>query len=176
MLTTGEGGMILTDDKKVADFIRELRDYTGHKEFKVRYNYKMTDIAAALGVIQLKKLNNFIKKRVAISKAYNHLLKNTPSIILPDYTKKDSGSVFYRYIVKLIKNNPDRIRYLMKKEGIICGYGVLKPLHQLLNLPIKNYPNSEKLAGEVISLPIYPSLQGKDINFICDKFIKLLKK
>jgi len=172
MLTTGEGGMILTDDKKVADITRELRNYTKHPKFRVRYNYKMTDIEAAIGIVQLKKLNNFIKKRIFLARKYTDLLKECPDIILPIYKDKEMKPVFYRYIVKLLTHNPDKIRNSM---SIVCGRGVLKPLHQLLGLSSKLYPNSEKLAKEVISLPIYPSLSEKNVESICAEFIKLLK-
>jgi len=175
MLTTGEGGMILTDDKKIVDFLRELRDYTDHNEFRIRYNYKMADIAAALGIVQLKKLNDFIKKRILLARKYSQLLKNISGIVLPTYNREESKPVFYRYIVKLLADNPDRIRDRMREKGVICGYGVLRPLHQLLGLSPKYYPISEKLSKEVISLPIYPLLGRKDVESICAKFTKLLK-
>jgi len=175
MLTTGEGGMILTNDKKIADIVRELRDYTKHAKFRIRYNYKMTDIEAAMGIVQLRKLNFFIKKRFLLAKKYTDLLKECHGIVLPIYNKKEIKPVFYRYIVKLLNHNPNKIRRIMRKKGIVCGLGVLKPLHQLLRLSPKHYPVSEKLTREVISLPIYPSLTEKDIKYIVRRFINALR-
>lgn len=155
MIATGEGGMILTDDKKIADLVRELRDYTHHKEYRVRYNYKMNDIQAAIGIVQLKKLNTFIKKRKYLVSLYNKLLK-----------KNYKG--LYRYAINV--DNPELVRRKMLKKGIVCGKGVLRPLHQLLKLSSKKYPNSERLSKEIVSLPLYPSLTLKDVLYICKSF------
>ncbi len=63
----------------------------------------------------------------------------------------------------------------MKKDGIICGRDVVRPLHQLLTLSAKQYSINEKLTTESISLPIYPTLTEKDIGYITEKFINILK-
>jgi len=175
MLTTGEGGMILTNDRKIADKVRDLRDYTKKLDFKVRYNYKMSDIEASIGIAQLKKLPGFIKKRLILVKEYQRLLKDVPDVVLLDYNNKESKPVFYRYIVELTKHSSDKIRRKMAVKGIICGYGVLNPLHKLLNLSNKKYPNSQNLSKRIISLPIYPLLNKRDIKLIAKEFIKCLK-
>lgn len=175
MLTTGEGGMILTDDEGIAAVVRELRDYTGHLEFRVRYNYKMTDIAAAMGIIQLKKLDSFIVKRILLADRYTSLLRKYPDLILPDYDRNGMCPVFYRYIVKIPGRDVEMVRNIMKEKGIFCGRAVLQPLHRLLGLPCEGYPNSEKLAQDVISLPIYPSLSEEDVDYIASEFINTLE-
>lgn len=175
MLTTGEGGMILTDDEGITALVRELRDYTGHSEFKVRYNYKMTDIAAAMGIVQLKKLDSFIKKRILLAERYTTLLRKYPDLILPDYDRNEMSPVFYRYIVKVPGRDVERVRSIMKEKGIFCGRAVLQPLHRLLGLSCERYPNSEKLAQDVISLPIYPSLSEEDVEYIAGEFINTLE-
>ena len=175
MLTTGEGGMILTDDGDIAALVRELRDYTGHSEFKVRYNYKMTDMAAAMGVEQLRKLDNFIAKRILLAKRYTSLLREYPGLILPGYDRREMKPVFYRYIVKAQNLDVETVRSEMRQKGILCGKAVLQPLHRLWGLPYERYPISEKLAQEVISLPIYPSLSEEDVEYIASEFINILR-
>ncbi len=175
MLTTGEGGMILTDDDDIAALVRELRDYTGHTEFKVRYNYKMTDIAAVMGLVQLAKLNGFIKRRFLLAERYGRFLSGYPGLRLPDYDNNEMQPIFYRYLVKLPGKDTERVRSIMKEKGISCGKAVLQPLHKLLSLPAEKYPNSEKLAEEVISLPLYPSLSGEDMEYVARELINTLK-
>jgi len=176
MLTTGEGGMIITDDGDIAEVVRELRDYTGHTEYRVRYNYKMTDIAAALGNVQLENLDNFIERRTILAVQYTKLLTGYPGLLLSRYDSREMKPVFYRYIVKLPDFDVANIRYMMKEKGILCGKAVLQPLHRLLKLPAeKRYLNSEKLAREVISLPIYPLLTREMVSYVCDKFLGLLE-
>ncbi|MAG50515.1 aminotransferase DegT [archaeon] len=174
MLTTGEGGAIVTDDEKIAETVKELRDYTKHTEFKLRYNYKMTDICAAMGIVQLEKLDGFIDKRNILAKTYSNLLKDHPNIILPNYEDKKIKSNFYRYVIKIPNKDVNKIRDKMKSKGIFCGKGVLVPLHKLLNLHSKDYPISEKLFKENISLPIYPSLNEEDVKYISKSLIDSL--
>jgi perosamine synthetase len=175
MLTTGEGGMIITDDWDVAQLVRELRDYTGRSDFRIRYNYKMTDISAALGIAQLKKLDEFIQRRTALAAQYTSLLMGHSSFILPEYDRNEVEPNFYRYLVRLTDGDAEEVRLAMKEKGIICGKAVLHPLHRLLRLPAISYPNCEKLANEVISLPIYPLLTSGEVTFICHEFLRILE-
>ena len=177
IIATGEGGMILTDDESIANEIKELRDYTKHTTFKIRYNYKMTDIEATLGICQLKNLSFFISKRKELFKKYIDLLKGRNDILLSlnEYDNKTLPT-FYRFVVKLPKYNVESVRNEMRQRGVFCGKGVLQPLHRLAKLDVSKYPNSEKLVKEVISLPLYPSLNSEDVKYIAKSFMKVLEK
>jgi len=176
MVATGEGGMILTDDEEIADKVRELRDYTKHTTFKIRYNYKMTDIEAALGTCQIRKLDRFIEKRKVLFNRYMKLLKNRDDIVFPYYNYEE-GTIpsFYRFIIKLPRYNINYVIESMRNRGIICGRGVLQPLHRLLGLSSTIYPNSERLSKEVISLPLYPSLSIEEINYVAESLLETLE-
>jgi len=175
MIATGEGGMILTDDEKIADKVRDMRDYTKHTTFKTRYNYKMTDIEAALGICQIKKLSQFIEKRKVLFDRYIELLKDRDDIVLPYYNYEESTvPSFYRFIIKLPRHSMDSIIEAMRNRGIICGRGVLQPLHRLLGFNSAIYPNSERLSKEVISLPLYPSLEIAKIDFVVESLLETL--
>jgi perosamine synthetase len=177
MIATGEGGMILTDDEKIANEVRELRDYTKHTTFKVRYNYKMTDMEAALGICQIKKLEQFIVKRKILFNRYIESLKNREDIILPCYNYEESTTPsFYRFIIKLQRHDLNYMIEAMRNRGIICGRGVLQPLHKLLGLNHTNYSNSEKLSREALSLPLYPSLSIEEIDYIVECLMEILDK
>ena len=180
MITTGEGGMVLTDDFEISEKVRCLRDYTIDNVddgfVSQRFNYKMTDMAAAMGIVQLGRLSEFIWKRWDLSLAYNGLLKSREGIRVPIVQSSYTGDkpAFHRYIVRLKNHVPDTVIAKMKSRGIMCGYGVKQPLHRILKLDPKDFPDAEKLANEVISLPLYPSLTMDDVKYIVKNFLEVL--
>lgn len=158
MLTTGEGGMVLSNNEKLLSKIRDMRDYDEKDNFRLRFNYKMTDIEAVLGLSQLKKLPEFIKKRKEIAEKYNKIFSGNFNTF---FNLKES--VFYRYIIE-IKGNAETYINRLKNKGVECRKPVYKPLHQYLGL--KGFPVAEKIHQSTISIPIYPSLTDKEMNFI----------
>ena len=169
MITTGEGGMVLTDDYQIAEKVRCLRDYTIDNVddgfVSQRFNYKMTDMAAAMGLVQLGRLPEFLEIRSNLSCFYDTLLGRRSRYDRP---------AFHRYIVRLKSHVPDTVIAKMKRRGIMCGHGVKQPLHRILQLDPKDFPNAEKLANEVISLPLYPSLTMDDVKYIVKNFLEVL--
>jgi len=165
MLTTGVGGMVLTDDRNVNRAIEQL--VTGKY-----HNYQMTDIAGAMGIIQLTKLNDFITVRKIRFDKYVELLKNESRILLPVY---DSTMLpaYHRFIIR-IKGNIDKFKDRMKKRGIDCGNGVHQPLHRLLGLNGRDFPVTEILMKEVVSLPIYPTLKLSEVDYIANSVLEEL--
>lgn len=163
MMTTGEGGMVLTNSTEHITTIKDLRDYGGKRSYRIRYNYKMTDFQAALGISQLSKLHDFIKRRKGIASFYNKEFSNY-DIIRP-HIPKDREHIYYRYVIRT-KNNPDELRAKLMEKGIVCGYGVLQPLHHLLGLNVKNFPCTEEVCNSAISIPIYPSLKDYESEMI----------
>ena len=115
------------------------------------------------------------RKRKILFNRYIEALKNREDIILPRYNYEESTiPSFYRFIVKLLRHDIIYVIETMKNRGIICGKGVLQPLHKLLGLNHTNYPNSEKLSREVISLPLYPSLSIEEIDYIVKYLMEIL--
>jgi len=166
-MTTGEGGMITTNDKEIfekADSIRNHgREKTkwGYEHGQIGYNYRMTDLSAAIGVEQLKKLPNFVKKRRENAKFYNEKLKNVEK---PRAMENVEHS-YHQYTIKT-KERKVLIEKLKEKQ---IGYGIYypKPLHFYSHL--KEYghadlKNSERLANEVISIPVHPALSLDDLE------------
>lgn len=153
VMTTGEGGMVLSNSKKMLARIKDLREYDEKKDDQLRFNYKMTDFQAAMGISQLNKLPQFIEKRRRIAKKYMNGLQRLP-ISLPepsDHTK----DIYYRFVVRMDK--PDQFMEEMKKRGIICRRPVFIPIHRIIKHRI--LPNSERIWKQAVSLPIYPSLR-----------------
>jgi len=158
MITTGEGGMVLTDDTEVYRLAKELREYDGRSLDIARYNYKMTDIEAALGLSQLRKLGYFVERRRQIAAKYSEILEENGFKIpkIESYKK----SVFYRFI--LLTEKLEQLRSLMKEMGVTCERPVSYPLHSSLSSVI--CPNADYVFRRALSVPLYPSMTDEEAN------------
>ncbi|MBU1863226.1 MAG: DegT/DnrJ/EryC1/StrS family aminotransferase [Candidatus Omnitrophica bacterium] len=164
MLTTGEGGAVVSNNLSLLNKIKDLREYDHKNDYQIRFNYKMTDIQAVLGINQLAKLKTFIAKRRKIAAQYNKELSHC-DFELP-VTRKDKKGVCFRYVIK-VKRGQSRYFKYFKREGIICARPLYKPLHRYLRL--KGFPVAERLTKESISIPIYPSLTSSQVASIIQK-------
>jgi perosamine synthetase len=167
MIATGEGGMLSTDSKELLERARDLRDYDKKEDYTVRYNYKMSDMEAALGISQLSRLSEFIQKRKEIAMLYHQELKNLPLEIPKEYD--DRTHIYYRYIVK-VTGDLLAFQERLAKEGVICERPVFKPLHRYFDLP--PCLGAEKAWENSLSIPIYPSLTDGEI----EKIIHTIKR
>lgn len=197
-ITTGEGGAALTNDKKLAEKMRLLRNHGIEKNKKkmlkksnadwyyeqqtLGFNYRMSDIHAALGISQLKKLNYFIKRRNYIAKRYFDFLKDLP-LILP-FKKKSFLSSYHLFIIRLNelkKKNYNWIFSFLRKKGLFVNLHYLpihlQPYYKKINKNKKfNCPNSILFSKTAISIPIYPQMSNSNINFVKKVLIKSLEK
>lgn len=166
-MTTGEGGMITTNNSETAEILLSLRNHgrekngLGYSHNHLGYNYRMTDINAAIGIEQLKKLptRNILRQKNA--NLYNILLENVETPYIPSNLKH----VYHQYTIKTRKR--DTIIQNLKNNQI--GYGIYypQPLHKYNHLKKymhKNLQISEKLSEEVLSIPVHPDLTIKDIE------------
>jgi perosamine synthetase len=162
MLGAGEGGMIASNDLRFIDTIRDLRDYDERETYVVRYNYKMTDVLAALCESRLKNLSSFIDRRKGLAKIYDVGLSDLELRIpiVPD--RRDH--IYYRYIIEV--ENPVRFIDEMRKRGIHCRRPVFKPLHRYLQLT--KFPKTDNAWDKAVSIPIYPALKQEEAYFIID--------
>ena len=155
MTTAGQGGMLAS---KNTALIREVKDYLAfdlRKDSKIRFNFQMTDIQAAMGRIQLKRIDEFVQKRDEIFKFYSDL--RIPLLDVK-YSKKTFKPVRFRTV--MMNKNPKRLIDKFKKLGI----ETINPLEtwELLSKN-KKLKNSIQLTKNTISLPCYPSLKKKDL-------------
>jgi dTDP-4-amino-4,6-dideoxygalactose transaminase len=169
MITTGEGGMILTEDEGIHAGLVELRDYDKKALSPTKYNYKMTDLQATLGLSQLHKLPGFIERRLRIASLYNDALSKH-EIRLPNATPR-CNSVFYRYVVML--GRMEQVRERTHRDGVICERPVFKPLHS--HLATVECPNSNKAHDHALSIPLYPSLSQKEIDYVVARLGEVLR-
>lgn len=166
VITTGEGGMVLSNSQELLKKVRDLRDYDEKKEYRVRYNYKMTDIQASLGISQFKKLPSFIEKRRMIAKKYSQEMKPLRGIMVPQ-EPQGTQHIYYRYIVKTEKSLTNVLSKL-RKEGIEVKKPVFKPLHYYF--PVRTHlKHTENIWRTAFSIPIYPSLNNGQIEMVIQK-------
>jgi len=174
-MVTGEGGMITTNNENYAERIRSFRNHGQGKERydykEMGYNYRMTDIQAAIGLEQLKKLEKFTEKRIKNASFLSKHLKKISWIEVP-FVKKNAKHVFHQYTIKVDRDR-DKIIEHMKKNGIMCGVYYPKPLHlyrSFTKLGYKegDFPVAEKVSKQVISLPVHPALKKEELKKIVE--------
>ena len=190
-ITTGEGGAILTNNLIIDKKVRSLRSHGMTKDpdqlennhgpwyyeiHELGYNYRITDFQCALGISQLKKLDNFVSKRRALSKRYADSLKDFNNITLP-HSSNDVEHAFHLYSLKIDfdKNLINKIQFFknMKNQGILLQVHYI-PVHiqpyykRNYGFNEGDYPNAEKFYEQEISLPIFPTLSNDEQNYVIE--------
>jgi dTDP-4-amino-4,6-dideoxygalactose transaminase len=174
-MTTSEGGMVTTNDSELAERLTLLRNHGQSKRYDyhmIGYNFRMTDIAAAIGIAQLAKLDNFTQKRIENAKS---LTEGLEGLVEVPFIAEDVKHVFHQYTIK--QSSRDKLKDALGQAGIGSGVYYPKPLHQFT--VFQDYipdgfsvPNAEAAAGEVLSLPVHPFVTEEGI----DKIIEAIKK
>jgi dTDP-4-amino-4,6-dideoxygalactose transaminase len=166
LLTTAKGGAVYSKNSEYMDYIQDLVNFDCRQVYKPRFNYHMSDLQAALGLSQLKKLDCFIAKRKTIAKRYSAILQEKKNVFLVQVSE-NKEPVFYRYVI-ISDKNPKKI----KDEFHSLGISVINPLetrellHNYLNLDSHDYLHAEKMSHSTISVPVYPSLTDVEIEVI----------
>ncbi|MEX0307173.1 MAG: UDP-4-amino-4,6-dideoxy-N-acetyl-beta-L-altrosamine transaminase [Ruegeria sp.] len=182
IVTSGEGGVAVTNDPEIASRLELLRSHgitrnsdlmTGpsdgpwyYQQIELGWNYRITDIQAALGRSQLTRLEQFVERRNALATEYDQLLKNS-EIVLPGRDPLARSS-FHLYVVRLPKADPKRHRSVFESLRA-SGIGVnlhyipvhLQPYYQRLGFASGDFPASEDYYHRAISIPLYPDLTEK---------------
>jgi perosamine synthetase len=195
LLTTGDGGMITTSSKKLYLRLSQLRNHGASIDarkrheikkvmienyFELGYNYRMTDIQAAIGIEQLKKMDYILKKRREIANKYNKIFKTFP--YLEVFEEKPYMLTNYQsYCLLLKKDCPVKRDILMKKlleKGISTRRGIMlshkepfyKKLYPRLKLPVSEYISNNSLI-----LPLYVQMEKKEVDYIIGTIKHILK-
>lgn len=177
IITTGEGGMVVTNNKKLAEKIKILKEQGMNPKrrywfLKVGYNYRMTNIQAAIGLAQLEKVDWHMNMRKRVAKLYYENLKSISQFVeLPIEKKwaKHSYWMFSIFLKNSVKLTRDKFMQLLQKEGIETR-PVFYPVTDMP--PYKNidekFPVAGKIAARGINLPSHAGLTKKDILYISD--------
>ncbi len=191
VITTGEGGAVLTDNKNIADVCRSManqgREPKGEKwlsHIRLGYNYRLDEMSAALGLAQIKRIKEIIKKRNKVAKLYGQKLKSIKEIETP-FVNPGNKLSWFVYVVKLPKrlvgNKRDNIIKEMEKVGIQCNYYFqsihLQPFYKKeFGYKLGDYPVCEDISGRTLALPFFNDLKEKEIDFVVKSLATLLKK
>jgi len=196
IITTGEGGAVLTNDDQLAEkmglyrghgITRDHNMMTGpshgswyYQQIELGYNYRMTDIQAALGVSQMRRLSEFVLKRHLIARRYDRLLDGLP-VEIP-YQLEDTYSGLHLYVIRLklddIQRSHKQIFEGLRENGV--GVNVhyipvhLQPYYAAMGFQQGDFPESERYYSEAISLPMYPALSEEDQGRVVEVLRSLL--
>lgn len=158
MTTGGQGGMFVSKDKTLVDTVRDYREFDYRHDTNRRFNFQMTDLQAAIGREQLKKLPGFLSRREEIFKKYKK-----SGLELLDIMKDQTHLLPVRYRSVLLTENPKKIIKSLESVGVKA----IVPTEDWELLGDKNtLPNSLRLSRKTVSLPIYPSLTNDDVDVI----------
>jgi len=186
-ITTGEGGMIVTNNKKIYELCLSLRNQGRNAQPKwleyerVGYNYRISDINCALGINQLKRIEKIIKKREKVVKMYNEELSNIEELKIPYQIPKTKIS-WMHYVIELSdkynRKDRDKIMEKLRLNGIGCREYFpaihLMPHYKKLGYKEGDLPVCEHLSEKVISLPLHNEITKKEIIYIAKTFRKIL--
>lgn len=180
MITTGEGGMLLTNDaelnRKIAlhrchGIVRRTEDMTSenrggwyYEQIALGYNYRMTELQAALGLSQLERLDEFVSRRAGKAGYYNKMFSDLP--VFSQIVVDGAISSWHLYVIRIDQTGPVRDRRYFYDELRKSGVGVnvhyipvhLQPYYQRLGYKAGDYPEAEKYYEEALTLPLYPDL------------------
>lgn len=195
-ITTAEGGMACTSNKALAERLRRIRihgitrntaEMTKPTEglwyyqmLELGLNYRLSDIHAALGRSQLKRLDVFIERRRAIAKQYDAAFKTLPVGFSTQFVPSYTESARHLYVLRV----PATVRSAMLNELRAEGVGVhvhyipihLQPYYQALGFKEGQFPEAERYYSEALSLPIFPDLSDADLSFVIDRVLAAIQK
>ncbi len=192
-MTTGEGGAITTADEALADRLRVLRLHGISKDAWNRYSekgkwyyeiedagwkYNMTDVQAAMGLPQIKKLDGFIDVRRKYANIYNNSLREVEGLITPF---EDPRAKHIYHLYPLLLDGYDRGRFMeeMNEKGIGCSVHFiplhLHPFYRSMGFEKGDYPNAEWVYEREVSLPLYPKMTLEDVDYVMDTVREVIR-
>jgi dTDP-4-amino-4,6-dideoxygalactose transaminase len=197
IITTAEGGVATTNSQQLKDKMTHLRSHGVikatellssnvqgdwyYEQQTLGFNYRMTEIQAALGLSQLTRLNDFINTRQLLAKKYQQALANLP--LTWQKQNKKCKSSYHLFIIRLKEQAPlSRVQLFKKLKKANIGVNVhyipihTQPYYQNLGFSFGDYPQAELYYRDCISLPLYPDLSDSDFNHITKTLHNLLTK
>jgi UDP-4-amino-4,6-dideoxy-N-acetyl-beta-L-altrosamine transaminase len=199
IVTTGEGGMALTNNTKLADKMFRLRahgitndktlmhkrpkdEIWNYQQIELGFNYRMNDIQAALGLSQIKRLDDYVKIRHKLAKVYDKELRRL--LIKTPLQSKGVYSSYHLYPIRIKENTKDTIQQkiyeTLRKDGIAVNLHYIpvhrQPYYENLGFKKNDFPESEQFHREAISLPMFPTLSNQQQDIVIQSLVTEIKK
>jgi len=189
-ITTGEGGMVVTNDRNIADFIRNFsifgatsawdreksNKFTIPEFTKVGYNYKMSDVTAAIGVAQLRKLDNIIERKRELARYWDEILQEINFIESP-YVSDDVKHIYQSYVVLVDKRiNRNNMIETLLKNGVQTQIGTYASHVQPVYNSNDRCPISFDIFKRSLALPVYYQMKEEDIDAVVQSFKKAMEE
>ena len=180
-MTTGEGGMITTNNEGYAEKLRILRNQgmdAPYHHVMLGYNYRMTEMQAAFGLVQLEKLKYILERKNTIARFYNSELEKITDIAIPYVAPYTTRHGYYLYTIKTPQ--PDILMKRLAEKGIESKIYFspvhLQPYYRTLGFEEGLLPITEKVAKEVLSLPLRPTLSDEDAEYVIDSIKNIIER
>ena len=196
IITTGEGGIALTNNEQLAKRMQLLRSHGitsdvsdmyarpqeelwNYQQIDLGFNYRMTDIHAALGLSQMNRLDEFVNKRYSIAKRYDQLLTDLP--LVTPWQHPDGYSSYHLYVIRLklkeIKKTHQEVYEALRNVGILVNLHYIpvyrQPYYDAMGFSSGHCPQAEQYYTEAISIPMYPGLMDTQQDFVVDSLRKV---
>lgn len=185
MIACGEGGMVTASSHELYERARFLNGWESEQvslrfsrveppPYELRYNFRLSDIAAALGLSQLQRLPEFVERRRSLAQLYTERLKSLGNVITP--VVDETPNVFFRYLIFLKNLDVIHVLNAYAKAGIEAGRGVYPALHRHLREDRARFPGAEEAMSALLSIPLYPALTDEEVEYILDCTVDILSE
>lgn len=180
-ITTGEGGMVVTGDARLAREIRAMRNHgryesdDWHQHSILGYNYRLSEMNCALGCAQMRRIGEILERREQVARRYNELLRDVSGLVLPPLELPDAQISWFVYVVRLAerfgREQRDAIAHRLLERGIGCGR-YFAPIHSqpaYADLPVRRpLPVTESVSARTLALPFFTRLDDARIHRVAE--------
>lgn len=186
MTVGGDGGIVVTNDESIAEAVLSLRDcgrIKGNKYIHdvIGFTERMNTVQAAVGRVQLRHLDEWNRKRTEIARQYDELLSDLSDVIsTPPEGSSKIRPAYHMYVIKCQRR--DDLLAWLEQRGVECGVHYPIPIHlqpayqAMFGYKGNEFPNSERLCKEVLSLPIHPTLSREEVGVVSDRIHEFYNK
>lgn len=183
MTVCGDGGMVITSNEEIAEMVTKLRDCgrkTQYVHDVVGYTARLNTVNAAIGRIQLKKLDGWNEKRRRNAALYDKMLSDLDEVVLPPTGDSIIKPVYHLYVIRMKRRG--ELKKWLEENGIQCGVHYPLPIHlqpiyrEKFRFRGGEYPKSELVSQTCLSIPMYPDLTGDEIKYISEKIHEFYDK
>lgn len=185
-ITTGEGGIIATNDRNLAVLCRSMRNQgrdEGDKwlnHSRIGYNYRLDELSAALGVTQMERIDEILTRREKVAQNYHARLKDLKGVVIP-YVEPEIKMSWFVYVIRLEAGiNRDRVMSFLQEKGVDCRPYFqpihLQPIYQkMFGYRHGDYPNTERVASSTLALPFFNKITGEQMDYVVEVLAEALK-